>query len=93
MSKQQKSDPSRPIPDRMRDLARYSGMAFQIGFIILLGALAGKKLDAYFALQRPIFTLVCSLFAVFAALYLSLKDFIGNPKKANGPKRERKDQH
>lgn len=58
-------------------MATYSGMAFQIGFIILLGTLAGKKLDSWFHTSRPMFTLVCSLSAVFAALYLALKDFIG----------------
>ncbi len=61
---------------RLRDVAKYSGLAFQIGFIILLGTLLGKKLDAHFALERPIFTLVCALSSVFAALYLALKDFI-----------------
>lgn len=62
----------------MRDLAKYSGLAFQIGFIILAGALLGKWLDRYFQLPKPVFTLCLSLLSVFAALYLSLKDFIGN---------------
>ncbi len=61
----------------MRDLAKYSGLAFQIGFIILAGALLGKWLDSRFQLSKPVFTLFLSLLSVFAALYLSLKDFIG----------------
>jgi F0F1-type ATP synthase assembly protein I len=47
-----------------------------MGLIILLGALAGKYLDRYFKLQTPVFTLVLSLVSVFAALYISLKDFL-----------------
>ncbi|MFM8451191.1 MAG: AtpZ/AtpI family protein [Haliscomenobacter sp.] len=78
--------PKRAAPDnpgqrgpggRMKDIATYSGMAFQIGFIILLGTLAGKKLDSSLHTVKPVFTLLCSLGSVFAALYLALKDFIG----------------
>jgi F0F1-type ATP synthase assembly protein I len=61
---------------RLRDIAKYTGLAFQMGLIILLGALAGKYLDRYFELQTPVFTLVLSLVSVFAALYISLKDFL-----------------
>lgn len=71
---------SKDKSSRLRDFAKYSGLAFQIGFIILLGALAGKYLDKRFHLQKPIFTLVLSLFSVFAALYISLKDFIFKEK-------------
>lgn len=67
--------------DRLRDFARYSGLAFQIGFIILLGTLAGKYLDRHFQMQKPIFTLILSLLSVFAALYVSLKDFIFRKKE------------
>jgi MFS-type transporter involved in bile tolerance (Atg22 family) len=47
-----------------------------MGFIILLGTLAGKYLDRHFQLQKPVFTLILSLVSVFAALYISLKDFL-----------------
>lgn len=73
-------DPHREKKDsagnRLRDVARYSGLAFQIGFIILIGTLAGKYLDRHFQTQKPVFTLVLSLLSVFVALYLSLKDFL-----------------
>jgi hypothetical protein len=75
LHKRPDEDPKRAV-SRLHDVAKYSGLAFQIGFIILIGAWAGKKLDAYFDTDQPIFTLVCSLCAVFAALYISLKDFI-----------------
>jgi uncharacterized membrane protein YfcA len=45
-----------------------------MGLIILAGAFIGKKLDERFQFQRPYLTVVFSLFAISAALYLSLKD-------------------
>ncbi len=55
---------------------KYSGMAFQMGAIILLGTLAGQKADAYFAMEKPLLTVAFALLAIFAALYLTLKDLI-----------------
>lgn len=58
---------------------KYSGMAFQMGVIILVGALLGRKLDTYFHSSKPWFTVVLSLLAIFAALYTTLKDlFVSN---------------
>ncbi len=60
---------------------KYSGMAFQMGIIILIGALAGQKLDSHFHTERPYFTVALSLLAIFGALYITLKDFFtGNNK-------------
>lgn len=60
---------------------KYSGMAFQMGIIILIGALVGRKLDAYFHSSKPWFTVVLSLLAIFAALYTTLKDlFVADNK-------------
>ena len=53
---------------------KYSGMAFQMGIIILLGALLGRKLDEKFATETPYFTVFCSLLSIFVALYITLKD-------------------
>jgi F0F1-type ATP synthase assembly protein I len=60
--------------DRARSYMKYAGMAFQMGAMILAGALLGRYLDGYYETQRPYLTVVCSLFAIFAALYLTLKD-------------------
>ena len=54
---------------------KYSGMAVQMGLIILAGAFLGVKLDEHFKTGK-IFTAILSLLAVFAALYLTLKDFM-----------------
>jgi hypothetical protein len=56
-------------------------MGFQMAIIITLGAFGGKKLDAYFSLQTPVFTIILSLLSIATALYLALKDFIFPPKK------------
>ncbi len=67
--------------EMMRNYARYSGMAFQIFAAILIGVFIGKKLDAYFQLERSYFTAACSLLFLLAGLYLSLKDLLFNSKK------------
>lgn len=81
MPKPQKQEP-KPSTNKEKFDAylKYSGMAFQMGIIILLGALAGKKLDAYFNTEQPLFTVFLALFAIFAALYISLKDLFQKDK-------------
>ncbi len=44
--------------------------------VILIGVFGGQKLDAYFNSENQTFTIICSLVAVFAAIYLAIKDFI-----------------
>lgn len=44
--------------------------------IILLGVFGGLKLDEYFENENQICTIIFSLLAVFAAIYLAIKDFI-----------------
>ena len=55
-------------------------MGFQMGAIITIGVLGGKKLDEWIGWKTPIFTLVLSLVSVAAAIYISIKDFL-KPKK------------
>ncbi|MBS0010947.1 MAG: AtpZ/AtpI family protein [Bacteroidales bacterium] len=47
--------------------------------IIIIGLMtyAGVKLDERRGGETPVFTVILSLLGVFAALYTSLKDFIG----------------
>lgn len=54
---------------------KYSGMAFQMGAVILVGVFIGKKLDAYFETE-PYLLIVMALFSIFAALYTTLKDLL-----------------
>lgn len=55
---------------------KYSGMAIQMGVIILIGTFAGQKLDACFQTERPYLTVLMALLSIFAALYLTLKDIL-----------------
>lgn len=65
----------------MNNYFKYSQIVFQMAIVITIGVLGGKKLDEYFHLSTPVFTIILSLLSIAAALYLSLKDFIFPPKK------------
>ena len=60
----------------VQNFAKYSGLAFQMVAIILLTTFGGKKLDLILGFEKPVFTIVLSLLGVFAAIYVSVKDFI-----------------
>jgi F0F1-type ATP synthase assembly protein I len=55
---------------------QFAGMAFQMGLIIFLGTLGGKKLDENFATERPYFTVLGALLGLILAFYVTLKDLI-----------------
>ena len=83
----ERENPGQPEPsdkrdsgDRLRDYAKYSGLAFQMGLIILVGTLIGQRLDHYFALEKPLLTVLFALLSIAAALYLSLKDLFKKDK-------------
>ena len=80
-SKEARENKSGDAGDRLRDYARYSGMAFQMGLIILAGTYIGKKLDEYFHFERPYLTVLLALLSTFSALYLVLKDLFIPTKK------------
>ena len=52
-------------------------MAVQMLAIIGIMAFVGVKLDERAGTEKPVFTAILSLLGVLAALYTSLKDFIG----------------
>ncbi len=59
----------------LKDYARYSGMAFQMLAIILLGAWGGWKADQWLSV-KPLFTIVLTTLAVAAAIYLSIRELL-----------------
>ena len=61
---------------QMYYFARYSGLAFEMLGIIVLGAFAGYKLDEKRAADFPLWTVVLSLSAVAASLYLVIKKLL-----------------
>ncbi len=66
--------------DPLQNYAKYSAIAIQMLVIIFLGVFGGYKLDVLLH-TLPLFTLLLSLIAVFAAIYLSVKDLIRSRKK------------
>ncbi|HKK79596.1 MAG TPA: AtpZ/AtpI family protein [Phaeodactylibacter sp.] len=78
-----KDESKKQIRPKVDAYMKYSGMAIQMGVIILLGTLAGQWLDGYFGTERPYFTVLLALLAIFAALYLTLKDIIHPSNKDN----------
>lgn len=60
----------------LQDFAKYTGMAFQMIFIILVMTWIGIKLDKVTHLETPVFTIIFSLIGVFGGIYYAVKDFI-----------------
>ena len=56
-------------PDRLRAVARYSGIGAQMAATIGLSTWAGYWLDKHYQTQTPWFTLGLMLLGLFAALY------------------------
>ena len=56
--------------------AKYSGIAFQMVFIILLGVFGGRYIDTYFNLKFPIFTVILSILSVFLSIYTVIRDLL-----------------
>jgi hypothetical protein len=59
---------------KLNDIAKYSGMAFQMLIIIGIGVFGGIKLDDWLHMRFPLFTVVLSLAAVMLAIYYFIKD-------------------
>lgn len=60
----------------LKSYARYSAIAFQMLFIVLAGVFGGMQLDKLLQWPFPVFTVVLSILAVFAAIYYVLKDLL-----------------
>lgn len=72
-----KSNEAKPVNrQRVKNYARYSGMAVQLGVTIAIGAFIGKKLDEWFAFEKPLMTALFSLLATIGAIYLLIKRII-----------------
>jgi len=60
----------------LNNYARYSSIAFQMLFIILLGVFGGIKIDEWLDLSFPVFTVILSILAVVAAIYYVTREFL-----------------
>lgn len=59
--------------NRIKNYARYSGIAFQMIVVIGLGSYAGVKLDDAFPNEYSLFTIIFSLISVAIALYYVIR--------------------
>ncbi|NVO84814.1 AtpZ/AtpI family protein [Hymenobacter terrestris] len=64
-----KSDDPNNSSDRLRAVARYSGIGVQMAATIGLSTWAGYWLDKHYQTKTPWFTLGLMLLGLFAALY------------------------
>ena len=62
--------------ESLNSYAKYSGIAFQMIFIILAGVYGGIKLDDWLKTKKPVFTALVSVMAVMLAIFLTIKDLI-----------------
>ena len=60
----------------LNNYAKYSSIAFQMLFIILLGVFGGFKLDEWLNLSYPVFTVLLSIVSVILAIYYVVKDLL-----------------
>ena len=66
--------PSQRLNKQLSGYAKYSTIAFKMIAICVLGTFGGLKLDDYFELSIPIFTLVLALASVALAMYVVIRD-------------------
>lgn len=59
--------------NQLNTYLRFSGIAIQIGLTIYLGNLLGKWLDARFLNNDELYTKICTLIAVFIAIFSVIK--------------------
>lgn len=74
MKKQPKPTKPKNKPSPLNSYARYTGIAFQMIAIILVGVFGGIKLDELVKWEFPVFTLVLILLAVIASMVYVIKD-------------------
>ena len=55
--------------NRLNRYARFSGIAFQMVVIIVLGSFGGVKLDEIYPNEYSVFTVICSLASVGISMY------------------------
>ncbi|SOD97896.1 AtpZ/AtpI family protein [Spirosoma fluviale] len=65
--------PIKNVTEKTTSFVQFSGIAFQMLGTIGLGVWAGMKLDAWQNNRRPMWTIILSLTAIGASLYLFIR--------------------
>ncbi len=68
--------------------ARYSGIAFQMLAIILLGVFGGIKADQWLHMKVPVFTVILSILSVILAIFYVTRDLLRDGKNKPADKEE-----
>lgn len=66
---------------QIKNYVRFSGAAIQMGAIIAGAALLGKWLDGKYNPGGTMYTLICTLTGVAAAMYLIIREVINMSKE------------
>ena len=74
-SQKKRSKGKKKEPDYIA-YAKYSGMAFQTGFIIAAFAFGGYKLDEWVGANFPLFLMLGLFVGIFLGIYITIKDII-----------------
>lgn len=64
------------LKPKVSSYMKYSSMVFQLAIVIGLGVWGGRKLDAYFEMKFPAFTLGLLFVSIFAGMYWTMKDLV-----------------
>ena len=64
------------LTSNLKSYTKYSGIAFKMAIIIIIGTFGGYKLDEYFGFEKHIITVILSLLSVVFAIYIVIKDFL-----------------
>lgn len=77
MQEQKKVKKEQQSRQSLNDYAKYTGIAFQMIVLILLGVFFGKKMDKWFNTDNSLFTAIFSLLGVVLSIYSVIKDLVG----------------
>jgi len=55
---------------------RFSSIAIQMGLTIYLGSILGEWLDSFFSNENQLYYKICTLFAVFLAIFSVIRQVI-----------------
>ena len=67
--------------NRLNTYARFSGIAFQMVVIIVLGSFGGVRLDEIYPNEYSAFTIICSLASVGISMYYVVRQVNSTKEK------------